>query len=803
VRRSPGFAAVVALTLGLGVGANATMFGIIDRLLLRPPAMLHAPGETGRVYLTFVTEEGEEHIRSNMSYKRYLELREGTTSFAQTAAFFNRPMVVGDGTRAERLGVGQVSASFFPFFGVRPALGRFFTPEEDSAPVGSPVVVLAHGFWRSRFGGDSAILGARLAIGSEAYTIIGVAPRGFSGVDPRALAAFIPITSAAGQTSTDYHLNHSTMWMEMIARRKPGVSPEAAAADLTAAFRRSLAAEAEARPREVAESRVQLESILLERGPRQGDSAKVATWLGGMSVIVLLIACANVANLLVARALRRRREIAVRIALGAGRARLLRQLLTESVMLAGIGGAAGLLLAHWGGGVLRSVLLPDVEWGSTLADLRTLLFTGAAAVTTGILAGVAPVAQTGRRDVAGDLKAGSREGTRRQSGLRTALLVAQAALSVILLVGAGLFVRSLHNVRSLDMGYDAGRVLYVTIDERRAGNRSWSQEARLFEPYQARATGLPYVEAVSTTLTIPFWIGIVEDIYVPGIDSVGRLGQFFLHAVGPDYFATMGTRLRRGRAFTEADRAGAPLAIIVSESMARRLWPGTDPLGQCVRVGADTMPCRMVVGVSQDIHGQDLRAEARYQYYVPSAQRRGWQVSGLVVRVRGDARRAAEPLRRDLQAIATGNSYVDVRPLQDIVDPEVRPWRLGATMFGVFGLLALVMAAVGLYSVIAYDVAHRTHELGVRVALGARAAHVLRLVVGQGVRVSVVGVALGAALALVAASRIGGLLYQVRPADPITFITVAAMLLLVAVAASLVPALRATRVDPTVALRAD
>jgi putative ABC transport system permease protein len=806
LRRNPGLATVVALTLGLGIGANATMFGIVDRLLLRPPAYLESPEMAHRIYLGR-TFDGEESFTSNISYKRYLELREGSSSLAEAAAFFNTEIVFGVGDEARELRTGMVSASFWPLFGVRPAIGRFFTPEEDRVPEGSPVAVLGYGYWQSRYGANPDAIGTSMRIGRKIYTIIGVAPKHFSGTDMEAVAAFIPITSGANDLfgggisdPTRYYSTHRMSWMEMLARRKRGVSVDAAIADLTAVVRRSYAAESGRRVDQL-RPRIVVASILRERGPQQGQDSKVATWLGGVSLVVLLVACANVANILLARAFRRRREVAVRMALGISRGRLVAQLFSESLVLAVLGATAGLLVAHWGGGVLRATLLPNVDWGSTLADPRVLAFTGTAALAAGILTGVVPAFQSVRSDVAAALKSGGARSGLHRSRLRTGLLVFQAALSVMLLVGAGLFVRSLRNVRTLDLGYDPDRVVFVSAEMR--GLRLPTEElAALKRRLVERARELPGVENAGRTLTVPFMINSTEDLFVPGIDSVARLGDFYLHAVSDGYFETIGTRILRGRAIADADREGAPLSIVVSQSMAKKLWPGKDALGQCVKVGADTMPCSTVIGIAEDIRRGSFDKDEGLQYYVSVDQRRR-NSGGLFVRTHGDASRQTERVRRELQKVMPGVSYVTAMSLRDILDREVRAWQLGSTMFTIFGGIGLLLAAVGLYAVMAYDTAQRTHELGVRIALGAQTGDVVRLVVAGGLRVAVIGVAIGAAVALVAGRFIAPLLFHISPQDPSVFSAVAATLLATAAVASLVPAWRATRVDPNVALRAE
>jgi predicted permease len=664
------------------------------------------------------------------------------------------------------------------------------------------VAVLGYGYWQTGFGGDAAVVGKPLYIGPRQYTIIGVAPKGFSGMSLRSIDAFIPITSGAyDQFGDQYYGRHNISWVEMVARRRPGASPEAVDADLTLAFQRSRAAQTPpVRAETLARSRAELAPVLSNRGPKAGDDARVALWLAGVAAIVLLIACANVANLLLARALARRREIAVRLALGAGRRRLLRQLLTESMLLALAGGAAGLLIAHFGGGVLRRALLSDVDWSVTpLFDARMLLFTTAAALLTGMLTGITPAWHAGRSDLAGSLKAGGREGSRPRARLRTTLLVAQSALSVLLLVGAGLFVRSLKNVRSVDLGYEPSRLL-IAMPDFRGQQPLPGERAELSRRMLERVRAMPGVERATLTFGIPFWRSNTTDLYVPGRDSLNGLGSFYQNVVADDYFDATGTRIVRGRGLTAQDRVGPARVAVVSEMLARKVWRGADPIGQCVKVSADTVPCSEVVGVARDVRWGSLGDEDRMQVYEPMNTQ---DAGTMFVRAAGDPRLLAEPLRRELQGMMPGIGFINVRRLDTTLDPVLRPWRLGASMFTLFGVLALVVAAVGLYGVIAYGVTQRTHEMGVRAALGASRGGLMRLVVGEGLKVTLLGIGLGGLAALAAGRFLSAMLFGVSAHDPAVFLAVAVVLLAVAGIASLVPAWRAGRADPLNALRAD
>ncbi|HTL05739.1 MAG TPA: FtsX-like permease family protein, partial [Gemmatimonadales bacterium] len=424
------------------------------------------------------------------------------------------------------------------------------------------------------------------------------------------------------------------------------------------------------------------------------------------------------------------------------------------------------------------------------------------ALLAGLFTGVGSVLFVAREDLAGSLKSGAREGTSHRSRARSGLLVIQGALSVVLLVGAGLFVRSLNHVRRLRLGYEAEPVLLV-MQSMRGTQLSDSQRMALGRRLLETGRAFPGVEHASLVSSIPFWSTSGTDLYVAGIDSVRRLGRFTYQTATTDYFATMGTRILRGRGFSEADRAGAPRVAVISEAMGAVLWPGRDPLGQCMRVGSDTVPCTTVVGIAENAAQRSLVETQPFRYYLPLEQfrpERGW---ALLLRMRADPAGQAEPVRRALQPVMPGQSYVTAIPLDEVLAQQRRSWQAGATMFVAFGALALVVAAVGLYGVIGYNVAQRTHELGVRIALGAQARDVVRLVVGQGIRFATAGVGLGLLLALVAAKWIQPLLFQQPARDPLTYGVVAGVLVAVALAASALPARRATRADPNSALRSD
>ena len=813
LKQKPGFTIAVVATLGLGIGANAAMFGVMDRALFRPPEFLKDADRVHRVYLVR-TFDGKENYGGWFQYTRYTDLTQWTTAFDATAAMTYGEQAVGVGDDAREMLVGSVSASFWRFFDVAPVAGRFFTDAEDKPPVGASVVVISEPFWQTRYGGRSDAIGKRLKIAKVDYEIVGVAPAGLAGTSNQPPVAWVPITTYAGTQFTwnpkdlsNWYTKYNISWMQMMARRKPGVTPQQADADLTSAFKRSYQKQREMSPQstpaEIAKPRAVAGSILAWRSPEPSETSKIARWVSGVALIVMLIAAANVANLLLGRALRRRREVAVRLALGVSRARLVSQLVTESLVLAALGGVVGLVLAQVGGSVLRTQFITGSERFSVAADPRTLGFAALVVIGVGLLTSLAPALQSGRGDLTTSLKAGSREGTYHRSRTRTALLVLQGALSVILLVGAGLFVRSLDKINSLRMGYDVDRLLWVGVEERDE-KLTDAQKTQLRNRLEEVAATVPGVTKASRAVTVPFYMTWDENIVVAGHDT-SKLNResWPIQGAAPNYLATMGTKLIAGRFIDERDTEKSPKIMVVSESMSKYLWPGQNALGQCVRIGSDTMPCTEVVGVAEDIRtSEDLSKDAKLYYYRPITQTQA-AGGGLFVRVAGNSDRAVESVRRALQKEMPGSSYVTVQPFERFFGQTIKSWRLGATMFSVFGGLALILAAIGMYSVLAYNVAQRTHELGVRVAFGAQVRDVIQLVLGEGMRLTMAGIAIGGAVALYAGRWVKPLLFNVQPTDPLVFGAVIAVLLLAATMASLIPAIRAARVDPNVALRSD
>jgi predicted permease len=807
LRREPLFTVGLIATIGLGVGSNATMFGIVDRLMLRGPEHVVDARSVDRLYITVNTPTNGIATGSTFGYVTYATLRDGAKSFRGVAAYSSGGRVLyGTGSSARQVDEATATWDFFPLLGVHAAFGRFFDNTEDHAPRAEPVVVLSYEFWQSEFGGDRAIMGRDVVIGTKPHKVIGVAPRGFTGVERNRVDVWRPMSSYAPRS--DWPTTYKAQWLNVVARLKPGVSPQVAGSEATSLLRAAYAGD------KLYMKQLDASFLPLWYG-RSGHPtaiANVAKWLMGVAIVVLLITCANVANLLLARARRRKREIAVRLALGVGRGGLLRLLLTETTLVALGGAAAALCIAALGGRVMRATLLSSIAWSGNPIDGRVFVFTLLVALGLGLFVGIGPALGAARLSLTNSLKTGDRDGGGRTQSLRTALSVVQAAFSVVLLVGAALFVQSLLRVRGVDLGFSPDRVLRAEPRPTPsiAEAKDWRvRNAQSFDDALHRLQQLPWVEHAAISIGSPYGFGFQVGVGTPERDSLGPVpgGGPYVHAVTADYFATLGIALKQGRAFTAVERAGSAPVTIVGETMAKAIWPGANPIGKCLIIGDKVpgrppLPCSTVVGVVADVHRESVREPPTMQYYVPVGQETGFGGSVLVVRPRIPMPDARVALKQAMASMPEF-SFTKIETIQESVDPEFRPWKLGAAMFGVFGVLALIVAAVGLYSVIAYLVADRTRELGVRLALGATGGRIVREVVGRGVATAATGVLLGAIVAVALGRFVQPLLFGISARDPSVFATVSVVVIAIAVFASWGPARRAGRVDPVIALRAD
>jgi len=811
LRRAPAFTATVMLTLGLGIGANVAMFSVTDRLMFRAFPRLRDPATVHRVYFQ-TTINGRTAARTGIPYTRYLDVRRATTSFSQYAGVTEWRLAVGAGDASRERQVVGADASFFGFFDAPPVLGRYFTAAEDSIPRGANVAVLGYAYWVQELGGRN-VIGDKLQVGPLMTTIIGVAPKSFVGVsEGEAPSVFLPITTLVygvnqGNPET-FATKYNWDWMSVIVRRKPGVSRERADADLTRAFILSREAQRASLPStlpaRLAHPVATTGAVRTAAGPSAGLESRTLLWVDGVAVMVLLISCANVLNLLLARVFSRRREIALRLALGVSRRRLLGQFFVEGLLLAALGCVAGVVIAQSVWAALRQMLIRDAGSDVLAADWRALVAACGCAVIAAVVLSLGPALFAPRDNVASTLRSSSRTGgsTAHSPRVRGILLAAQAALSVTLLIGAGLFVRSLDNAQNVRLGWDAAPIVVVQPNYRGVVLDSASADASRRALLDA-ARAIPGVQSVTRINSTPFATSY-RQLFVAGIDSVQRLGRFNYQATTPDYFDVAGTRIVRGRAFTRQERGQAGRVAVISQSMARTLWPNAEPIGQCFRVDADTMPCTRVVGVAEDVLQQSIDDAERLLYYIPDEGPPPMRPGNRIwIRFAGeDPSAQLETVRRGLQRVMPPPGYVTVSRLESVVDNQRRSWTLGATMFVSLGMLALLVAAVGLHGVIGYSVSQRMHELGIRIALGAQRGNIIRLVVAQAIALVAVGLAIGVAAAFGVAHWVQPLLFNESARDPVVFVSVSVVLAIVSVAGSAGPAWRATRADPSTALRA-
>ena len=804
--RRPALLVVTTVALAIGIAANAVMFGIVDQLLIQPPALVQAPDDVVRVYFRSTSSRGEVSTFANTTYRVATTLRNEAKGFAQVAAQWRAAYTMGSGPDARSVDVGLVSGNYFSLLGVQPLHGRLLTPQDERVPVGDNVAVLSAYFARQQFGDDNAV-GRDIRLQGEMFRVVGIAPPEFAGIDRLRIDIWAPVTSLGGKNRpADWHLRDDSWWLETVARIAPGTTADVAAGEATRVFRGIQREWAQTDRGEDTLGTVLLGSILPTRGPNGlTPESKVSLWVLGVSVVVLLIACANVANLLIARTHQRRREIAVRMAMGVSRRRLTRLLVAEAAILATIGAVVAVLLAYLATPIVQRVLLPDIVWNDTIVDLRVLLLTLAAMIACVLLAGMAPVLQGLGTRVSESLKSASAQVAGDRNRIRFALLIAQAALAVVLLVGAGLFVKSLNNVASTDVGMDLDRVLLIQMKLEEFGFTTTHSD-EIHHLAADRVKTIPGVERAAVVRQLVPKRSASGMAFKPfGRDSIVRFenGGPYYGIVGSDYFPTVGASMLQGRNFTETEDRVPSRVMIINRTLADGYWKNENPVGKCARLGSDSV-CTMIIGVVENVMLFNMVRDDRALLYIPPSAP-GWQRSAdaLLARVSGDPASLIPLIRREVQGLAPNMPHVTVAPYSDLVAPELRPWRLGAAMFGVYGIIALVIAAVGLYSVMAYWVAQRTPEIGVRMALGAQRGQIVRLVAWQTARGILIGVALGCLIAIGASRFIADVLYETSPRDPVVYAVAAAVLIGAAVVAGILPVRRSTSVDPVVALRAD
>jgi predicted permease len=818
--KSPGFTAVALLTLALGVGANTAIFSLLDQVLLRQ-LPVQKPGElvslrstgpfSGHVWSD--SDDGE-----SFSFPMYRDLRERNTVFSGLLARHPVSVSVAFRSETDRVSGELVSGNYFDVLGVRPALGRLFTLEDDRLPGAHPVVVLSHGYWVRRVGGDPTILNQTLLVNGNPMTVVGVAPAGFTGVQVGTLPdVFVPMMMKAQITPNWNGLeSYTDYWAHAIGRLKLGETRAQAEAGLKVLYRSLLEAQIARSPGRAPSGerreRFLNKKILLDDGSHghmtlQRDARTPLLLLMGTVGLVLLIACSNVANLMIARSASRYREFAIRTAIGAGRWQLVRQMLVESVMLFLVGGALAIVIASWVGSALVSVFLPDEMQGITASlDARILFFNFCLAVVAGLLFGLAPALRSTRANVISALKD---QGTAVSAGaslvsFRKALVAGQMALTLLLLIVAGLFVRSLHNLRHVDLGVRADHVLEFSVAPELSGYdpvRTSVFVTRLSESIAA----LPGVEAVSAA-TVPVFANSDEDgnFTFEGYEAKeGENTNLFKNCVGPRHFSTLGIPLLAGREFTAQDDAQSPEVAILSESAVRRFFPNRNPLGARIGVGAGNGVKLeiQIVGVVRDSRHTSVRKDPQKFVYFPYTQKRGLGSATFYVRAMGQPELLAASLRGAVRALDANLPVFGMKTLETQIDESLYAERLTTLLTTSFGLLAALLAATGVYGVLAYTVAQRMREIGIRLALGAMRGDVLWLVMRDVARMALAGLAIGVPAAYGLGRLAESVLYGVQAGDLVTFAAGTALMIAVALLAGYLPAHHASRMDPMVALR--
>lgn len=812
--KRPTFTLVVILTLALGLGVNAAVFSLLDRLFARPPAGVPAPSELHRIYFQRTWSSGNRSMYGALDWPAWRDVRNAALAggASATTAYGLDSVRLGDDMHVRRVVAAFIDADYWRTLGTPVAVGRGFTAAESRIETPTNLAIIGDAFWRRELGARPDVVGTTLQLGTIRYQIVGVAPRGFTGVDLDDVELWIPLGAMPmpHYSEKPWYQIRSTGLLHAIARVPSGIDLRPFDARLTAAYRPGAVAYGY---RQDTIAVISTGSILSALGPMEPDRAVLlSTRLAVVSMLVLVIACANVANLLLARAVQRRREIAVRLALGISRRRLATQTMIESTLLALGASVAATFAGAWTGMVLRRMLMPKIHWRDALLDWRIMSLTAVIALVAAFATGLAPLTQARRLDLVDALKTG-RDTEVRGRRLRAALVVAQTALAVVLLAGAGLFVHSLRRVLDVDLGYDVDHIVHadpMIVDDR--GGVDETQRVRVGDELAEVARRLaanPEVAGVALAYHGPMGGYAMTGVMIPGMDSTPTLNgdKPTIGMVSPEYMRVTGMKLVRGRMFGATDVGGAPPVMIVNETMARTIWPSGDAIGKCVEPYGRLGLCYTIVGIVRDAHRTKVVEQPLMQFYVPLAQAStkggAAHASSLIVHARGDRVGAAiAAIERTMRQVMP-SAVPNVMPMRGALQEQFRTWRIGATLFSTLGALALVVAALGVYGVIAYEMGQRTHEMGIRIALGARRGRVVRLVVGKGVRTVTLGLAVGLGLSLVAGQLVATLLYDTSPREPGVLAGVAIVMLLVAVLASFIPAWRASAVDPAIALRAE
>jgi len=789
--KRPGFTILAVICLALGIGASAAIFSVVNGVLLRP---LPYP-EANRLLAWGSAKQPSSEINS-ISGPDFVDLRAGSTH-AELAVYAGNELTLRNGDAVMRLKGASVSSNLFHVLGVAPRLGRAPSLDEELPKRGN-VVVLSDGLWRRTFGADPKVIGRVIRLDAEDYTIIGVMPRGFAfpiGVD--GADAWTPLTFAGDSTFAEQRGAH---YLEGVARIAPHSSAEEVSQQLESIAQRLSAQFPGTNHERTAIARDLQEQFV-------GSSRRALFVLAGAVACLLLIACANVANLMLARATLRAKEVAVRTAIGASRSSILRQVLTESIMLALMGGVAGLLLAAWGADLLLAIApraLPRVhEIG---LDWRVVGFTAFIAIATGLVFGIAPALQLSGAELNDTLKEGGRSvtGAGRANRTRASLVIAEVALSLILLAGAGLLSATLLRLQQVNPGFDATGVLTAKLSLPAATYKNNAQQAAFYDQLIEKARAIPGVESVGAVSILPLshermviGFSLADE---PRGEGIAPAHGEALDVASPEFFSSMRIPVKVGRSFTSQDDASAPLVILVNEAFAKKYWPGQNPLGQRLSAGFDTDSLRTVIGVVGNVRRDALDTEPAPAMYLPYRQA-GYDAMALTIRTRRNATNVADGLRRAVASLDPDQALGPVRPMESVMSESLSRQRFSASLLGIFAMIALALSAVGIFGVMSAMVTQRTRELAVRLALGANPRRVLQLVMSQGAVLAGAGIVIGLFGAFLLSRVVAGMLYDVAATDPVTLVGVSMLLAAVALLACYIPARRATRVDPIITLR--
>ena len=792
--KNPGFTAVAVIALALGIGANSAIFSVVNTVLLSPLPYK----DPDRLVMVWEDDTKHGYPTDTPAAANYVDWRDQNQVFEGMAAIADQSFNLTGTGDPERLRGRRVSASLFPLLGVAPQVGRAFAPEEDR-PGANKVVILNHGLWQRRFGADPSITGKTLTLNGESYQVVGVMPASFQFPE-RGDELWVPIAFTPQEAAS-----RGRHYLKVVARLKPGVTVERAQAEMSTIASRL--------QQQYPEQNAELGATVVPLHEQMvGNIRSALLVLLGAVGLVLLIACANVANLLLARAAVRQKEIALRVALGASRWRLLRQFLTESVLLAALGGGLGLLLALWGVSLLKSFIPESISQVKAIGvDAKVLGFTLLVSLLTGLVFGLAPATQVSKFNLNETLKEGGRDSSSGNQGkrLRGLLVVMEVAVSLVLLIGAGLLINSFLRLRSVDPGFKVDNLLTLGVVLPQEKYTTHERRSAFYDNLIGRVEALPGVRSAAVTNWIPLVrqgdsIGVSFEGHNDPLPGQGKRPVVVTRVVSPHYFRTMGIQLLQGREFEEGkDRVDSPAVVLVSEALARRYWPGESAVGKRVTHGDPNDPADWceVIGVVKDVRQFELAADPKPQMYFSHAQAGFFAPRHLVVSADGDPLSVAAAVRRAVWEVDKDQPVSDVSTMKEVLSESLARQRFSMLLLGIFAGLALVLAAVGLYGVMSYTVAQRTREIGLRMALGAQRSDVLRLVVGQGLKLVLVGVVLGLVASFVLTRVMTSLLFGVTATDPATLVTISLMLIAVAVIASYIPARRATRVDPLIALR--